>query len=527
MRKLLLFITSLTLSLTASAQMSLQGVLDLSLSGSSGKAIHVVADSAIADLSIYGIGIANNGGGTDGQEYTFPADSVQAGEHILVVRDSAAMAYYFEGCFGIWRKIYVDASGNISQNGDDAVELFKNGNVIETFGDINVDGTGQPWEYLDSWAYKVDTSWTYGAVNCTDGDTLNIYSSCPYPACPDMIELAGIIDFTVPSGGSNGKAIHLKTNWDIADLSIYGIGVANNGGGTDGVEYVLPAVSALAGENILVVRDSLSMALYFGACFAEFDHVFTDANGGISQNGDDAIELFKDSVAFEVFGDVDVDGTGQPWEYIDSWAFKNNGQWIFGGVNCTNTGSTTFTSPCPYPICTVVLADSLTLAGDGGATTITVKGDSLQMMATLHPATVTTTDVVWNVNDTSIATIGAMGMLYAKTDGVVTVSATTVDGSGVSGTTDITITGQNIGLMDRNLDHLTVYPNPTNGSIQIKGLTESTQYQIFTLQGSLVQAGKVTPRETITLNKLSSGTYMLRLNNSSSAKNIKLFVTQF
>ena len=57
----------------------------------------------------------------------------------------------------------------------------------------------------------------------------------------------GIIDFNVPEGSSNGKAIHVSVNADIADLSVYGIGVANNGGGTDGVEYIFPAEPASAG----------------------------------------------------------------------------------------------------------------------------------------------------------------------------------------------------------------------------------------------------------------------------------------
>ena len=33
------------------------------------------------------------------------------------------------------------ANTSIEQNGDDAIELFYNGEVIETFGDINNDGT--------------------------------------------------------------------------------------------------------------------------------------------------------------------------------------------------------------------------------------------------------------------------------------------------------------------------------------------------------------------------------------------------
>ena len=47
------------------------------------------------------------------------------------------------------------------------------------------------------------------------------------------------MDFTVPSGGSNGKAIHVTATDTISDLSIYGIGVANNGGGTDGQNILL------------------------------------------------------------------------------------------------------------------------------------------------------------------------------------------------------------------------------------------------------------------------------------------------
>ena len=31
---------------------------------------------------------------------------------------------------------------------------FSGWNYNETFGDINTDGTGEDWEYLDSWAYK-------------------------------------------------------------------------------------------------------------------------------------------------------------------------------------------------------------------------------------------------------------------------------------------------------------------------------------------------------------------------------------
>ena len=77
-----------------------------------------------------------------------------------------------------------------------------------------------------------------------------------------MMVLQGIIDFTVPSAGSDGKAIHVLVTEDIADLTNYGIGVANNGGGTDGEEYVFPEGSATAGQHILVARSLEAMEAY-------------------------------------------------------------------------------------------------------------------------------------------------------------------------------------------------------------------------------------------------------------------------
>jgi hypothetical protein len=38
--------------------------------------------------------------------------------------------------------------------------------------------------------------------------------------------LQGIIDFSVPDGGANGRALHFLATGEIADLSIYGFGIA-------------------------------------------------------------------------------------------------------------------------------------------------------------------------------------------------------------------------------------------------------------------------------------------------------------
>ena len=191
------------------SDLSITAVWDLTVpaAGNSGKAIMFTANNSVADLSIYGFGTAQNGGGTDGQEYTFPAVGASAGQHIIVCRDSAAFSAYYLGCFEQWpgaahpNLIFEDLM-EPSGNGDDAYELFINGTVAETFGDINTDGTGQPWEYMDSWAWK-DTAaanvgnWVYGAVNCSDNSYNNHVdidgSSCSFPLCgaPTCTAVAG------------------------------------------------------------------------------------------------------------------------------------------------------------------------------------------------------------------------------------------------------------------------------------------------------------------------------------------------
>ena len=125
--------------------LELRGIIDLDLSGYTGKAIHLVANADISDLSDYGIGVANNGGGTDGREYDFPNTEVHAGDHILVARSATAMQQYLPNCFVTFDHVF-DASGIFNFNGDDAIELFDGPNVIETYWDVKENGSGTAWE---------------------------------------------------------------------------------------------------------------------------------------------------------------------------------------------------------------------------------------------------------------------------------------------------------------------------------------------------------------------------------------------
>ena len=71
---------------------------------------------------------------------------------------------------------------------------------------------------------------------------------------------------------NNDGTIHLVANSDVADLSVFGLGIANNGGGTDGID-TLDSVSASSGDDILILRSVEAMSAYFADCFNEFEVV--------------------------------------------------------------------------------------------------------------------------------------------------------------------------------------------------------------------------------------------------------------
>ena len=164
----------------------LSAIFDGDLSGGLPKGVELYVLQDIPDLSVYGLGSATNGGGTDGVEFTFPADAAAAGSYIYVTTNQDAFVNWFG-----FEPTYVEGTAT-NINGDDAIELFKNGEVIDTYGVIDVIGDFEPWDYTDSWAYRNSNTgpdgttyavgnWTYGGRSAWDGATSNEGSNSIMP----------------------------------------------------------------------------------------------------------------------------------------------------------------------------------------------------------------------------------------------------------------------------------------------------------------------------------------------------------
>jgi hypothetical protein len=131
---------------------------------------------------LYGVGFANNGGGSDGIEFTFPSQSAAAGTFLTIASEEIEFQAYFGEL-----PDFVDGSAII--NGDDTIELFFNGEVVDVYGNVNV--AGGDWNYMDGWSYRHDAStpsaefniadWTLSGINAVDSCTSNAACASVFP----------------------------------------------------------------------------------------------------------------------------------------------------------------------------------------------------------------------------------------------------------------------------------------------------------------------------------------------------------
>jgi hypothetical protein len=296
--------------------------------GVTGKSIILTANQSIADLSIYELGTANNGGGTDSIEYTFPAISVSAGEHILLCRDSAALSNYFDGAMeqfpgALLPTRIIENPGNYvvpDGNGNDAVELYENAVVIETYGETTwtkpsshtgsqSSYQGMSWGYLDSWAFKQgpSTVGTHPAFTATSNSTwTKVVTACVIGDGNAGVAQTLTINITsLPTGGANARKVKTVAN-----------GNFNNG----------PAVALTLGLNTLTVT------------------------APATPWGDRTVKFQFDSDAIE-FDNVTLNGT----TVYD--------QWLQGGINCSDGSPTTAQSSCPFPMIGSYQGSSSPLSG--------------------------------------------------------------------------------------------------------------------------------------------------------------------
>ncbi|WP_370390602.1 lamin tail domain-containing protein [uncultured Winogradskyella sp.] len=323
MKKLYFTILSIvSMAISFGQDMVITGAFDGPLTGGTPKAVEIYVINDIPDLTLHGFGSANNGGGTDGVELTF-AGSANAGDFIYITDSAADFNTYFG-----FAADYESAAASV--NGDDALELFFDGNVIDTFGDINTDGTGEPWDYLDGWAYRNNSTgpdgtnfnlsnWFFSGTDATDGCTTN-------NTCASVFPIGSFVYSGNPCGVSFGSATYNCQSSTIGD---------NN----DGVIVEIP----YTGSNNTIISISAPGATLGGddpALTADGTITLTGLNEGdawsITLNGGDCDGTTTSGTVPAAECDptpntcFDLSGGAELFELVTvtpNSGFSNNGTW--------------------------------------------------------------------------------------------------------------------------------------------------------------------------------------------------------
>lgn len=125
--------------------------------------------------------------------YAFDATSYTAGDYIYLTSTAADTNLPSAG-----PGIVIISDGSFNMNGDDRIRITDGTNVVDQFGVSATDGTGESWEYTDSYAVRkstttasgsfVESDWVIQPVNTTDsGNTglsaaLGTYTPVPEPS---------------------------------------------------------------------------------------------------------------------------------------------------------------------------------------------------------------------------------------------------------------------------------------------------------------------------------------------------------
>ncbi len=331
------------------------GVLDGPLSGGVPKLVELFATEAIDDLSQYGLGSANNGGGSDGVEFTFPTGQLAKGSYIYVASQSGADPF-----LGITPDYSTSA---VNVNGDDAIELFKEGVVIDLFGDPAADGTGQAWEYLDGWASRKPGAvasptfdigqWTFSGPNALDGETTNAGAATPFPmrgysAAPATPSFT-ISEIDADQDGTDAQEFVEIHDGGIGGVSLDGLTlVLFNGNGDTAYRSIDLTGHVTNADGFFVVGS---------AAVPEVDLVAWTTNG--LQNGADAIALYHGAgpsapttdnlIDAIVYGTDDTDDVGLLAALGQSVQFDENANGASTSQSLARSAEGTFVAQAPTP----------------------------------------------------------------------------------------------------------------------------------------------------------------------------------
>ena len=260
-------------------------------------------------------------------------------------------------------------------------------------------------------------------------------------------------------GSSNNKALEIFNPTDAAvDLVNYRIAGTHNGSDWKNYHEFPADASIEAGDNWVIITDQVRDDLFLASAADEVLAYSSDSPVHFNGNDARAIVYINPGVDTTFLDLIGVAGEDKKWdvagisEATAEHTLIRKNEIVAGNIDWTASAGTDSTDSewivfeqnffDSLQVRNYVKVASITLSGEGDLTVITDDKGNLQILAEVLPVDVTDTLIAWSVSDKTISAITQDGLVSAINDGVVTITATALDGSGVAGTIDITNSNQ-------------------------------------------------------------------------------------
>lgn len=153
-------------------------------------------------------------------------------------------------------------NGYISGNGDDTYELFDGTQVIDIYGEVGVDGTGEDWEYTNSKAVRnsnitsPNTTWTASEWTITAAD---VADCTPGEHNGNVSWKGGTGNWNTPASWSNGKVPTSLSNVIVPNGATLSVDVTNaavnNINVQDGGAFNIDLTQKLSVSGTITIED--------------------------------------------------------------------------------------------------------------------------------------------------------------------------------------------------------------------------------------------------------------------------------
>lgn len=160
--KLIAIITALSAAcVPAQAGLILTGIYDGDTSDPKGIELFV---TSTGNYNGWSVELQTNAGTTWSSGYTFDTTSYNAGDFLYITSTDSTLTSWGWDARGA-----VIADGSFNQNGNDRFRIVNDSaSVIDMYGVDGVDGTGQAWEYTDSYAVRTSGTGPTATFNISD-----------------------------------------------------------------------------------------------------------------------------------------------------------------------------------------------------------------------------------------------------------------------------------------------------------------------------------------------------------------------